>query len=147
MSSGSSTSLLRRWLLASLTLVSCCVLETSAARASCSHPGGTVERAWATTMANTLAILDVATLDPVEDRADTPWAPRRGQPCSGPNCSERPVPDQAPFRPGTLQTDNWCVLSPMESQRSTGTERLDHQDLAILPSQIPPSIDRPPRGR
>ena len=136
-----------RWALVSLTSMSACALLSSKAVAGCHYPGSSLERARSAVAASELTILRIAELDRTAGPGRSPWAPSPGRPCSGPNCSNRSGPSQAPFSVSSLADEEWCLdLTPSPRPALAGT-RHPHFEPRVLPYRDPRSIERPPRSR
>lgn len=133
--------------LASLTTLIACTLACSRADAACSHAGSLSDQARAAALADALTVLKV---DGPADLSDSPGPGRQqdpGRPCSGPNCSNRPAPSEIPFRVSPVTGEEWCLaLAPLPRPVLTWVSHR-HSDSPVTPSNDPPSIERPPRGR
>lgn len=134
-----------------LTLLASAVLSlvcSSRVQATCSqHVHSTGQLGFE----STLSSLRLHDLDPAMPlRSTTPTeqhGPGNELPCSGPGCSNRSFPTEAPSSVRVERSSDWCLGTLAPELVDQGSSHLVHPSGIDLPIRYPASIERPPRGR
>jgi hypothetical protein len=135
-----------RQALLSLTSAALCVVVSSKAQASCGHPSGLIEQARIAASVDSLEILKFGSESLKGSQKDSPWAPTPGKPCSGPHCSNRPVPAQTPTSSSLVQSQEWCIPVGAHAPPVIAAASRRSMDTPLLSTHFASSIERPPRG-
>src|SRR5262245_13422177 len=132
--------------LVSLTSVALLALLSTQAQAGCSHLVTSTGEEHFNSTVFAMRLSALAASGELATTGQPPWSPRNDWPCSGPGCSNRSFPSEAPVSPNVNLDQDWCLglLSPELSQRETAP--LSHGQRNLSPIHISTSIERPPRG-
>lgn len=135
-----------RTALASLTSVVVLALVSTQAQAGCgryahtSPPHGVAPDVHATRLFQLEALLHAMPAEPA------PPLRGGGTPCSGPGCSNRSMPSEAPVTHRVELEQDWCLGTASTDLAQGEPAHAPPPESTTLPILITGSIERPPRG-
>jgi hypothetical protein len=133
--------------LTSLTLGLVGMVLSSEVEAGCNHRVTTADHHRLESSLVTTRLSLLAESGSLATFGGSPGSSLPDRPCSGPSCSERSFPSEAPARLNLVQDRDWGLgsLSPEIAQRDS-LPRF-HVSSVLTPIHVSTSIERPPRGR